>query len=133
MAHVSLDFQFKSSINKVWNALTDSNTLEKWVMKNNFKPIVGHKCQFQNEQINLTVDCEVLVVDEPHELSYTWIGGPIDTIVTWTLKEEKDITHLHLEHTGFEKEDQAYNGAKYGWTAMVGELQSVLEEQNTDQ
>lgn len=128
MAEVSLDFQFKSSINKVWESLTDSDTLAKWVMENDFKPVVGHKCQFRNPQWNLIVECEVLIVDEPNKLSYTWVGGPIDTIVTWTLKEEDGTTHLHLEQTGFEKEDQAYNGAKYGWGGMVDELKKVLGE-----
>jgi uncharacterized protein YndB with AHSA1/START domain len=128
MADISLDFQFTSSINTVWNSLTNSDTLAKWVMDNNFKPIVGHKCQFTNAQWNLIVDCEVLVVDEPNKLSYTWIGGPINTIVTWTLKEEDGITHLHLEQTGFEKEDQAYNGAKYGWASKIEELKKALEE-----
>ncbi|MFC7686234.1 SRPBCC domain-containing protein [Ureibacillus sp. GCM10028918] len=129
MAEVSLDFQFTSSINKVWDALTNSETLEKWIMVNNFKPIVGHKCQFQNPQWNLIVDCEVLVVDEPHKLSYTWVGGPINTIVTWTLKEENGTTFLHLEQTGFEQEDQAFNGAKYGWANMVEELKKLIGEE----
>jgi uncharacterized protein YndB with AHSA1/START domain len=128
MADISLDFQFTSSINTVWNSLTDSDTLAKWVMDNNFKPIVGHKCQFRNEQWNLIVDCEVLVVDEPNKLSYTWIGGPINTIITWTLKQEDGITTLHLEQTGFDKEDQAFNGAKYGWASKIEELKKVLEE-----
>jgi uncharacterized protein YndB with AHSA1/START domain len=128
MADISLNFQFTSSINTVWNSLTDSDTLAKWVMDNNFKPIVGHKCQFRNEQWNLIVDCEVLVVDEPNKLSYTWIGGPINTIITWTLKQEDGITTLHLEQTGFDKEDQAFNGAKYGWASKIEELKKVLEE-----
>lgn len=125
---VSLDFQFSSPIEKVWLALTDSDTLSQWIMINNFKPIEGHKCQFRNEQWNLIVDCEVLVVDEPYKLSYTWVGGPINTTVTWTLKEEDGKTNLHLEQTGFEKEDQAFNGAKQGWPGMVNKLQNVLAE-----
>ncbi|MEH7238708.1 SRPBCC family protein [Bacillus sp. JJ1562] len=128
MAEVSLDFKFKSSINKVWDSLTDSDTLAKWIMENDFKPVVGHKCQFKNPQWNLIVNCEVLVVDEPYKLSYTWVGGPIDTVVTWTLKEEDGTTYLHLEQTGFDKEDQAFNGAKYGWTGKVDELKKVLGE-----
>lgn len=129
MADLSLDFQFKSSINKVWSALTDSNTLAQWVMENNFKPIVGHKCQFRNEKIGLIVDSEVLIVDEPYTLSYTWVGGPINTTVTWTLKEEDGTTYLHLDHAGFDKkETQAFNGAKYGWTSMVADLKKVVEE-----
>jgi len=129
MANLLLDFQFKSPINKVWDALTNSDTLAQWVMENNFKPIVGYKCQFRNVEIDLIVDSEVLVVDKPYKLSYTWVGGPIDTIVTWTLKEENGTTYLHLEQTGFETEDvQAFNGAKYGWAFKIEELKKVLEE-----
>ena len=128
MADLSLDFQFKSPINKVWDALTNSDTLAKWVMENNFKPIVGYKCQFRNEAIDLIVDSEVLVVDKPYKLSYTWVGGPINTIVTWTLKQEGETSHLHLEQTGFEKVDYAFNGAKNGWAYMIDELKKVFEE-----
>lgn len=129
MADLSLDFQFKSPVTKVWDALTNSETLAKWVMENNFKPIVGYKCQFRNEAIGLVVESEVLVVDEPTTLSYTWVGGPIDTIVTWTLKQEGETTHLHLAHTGFEEENRAaFNGAKYGWTSMVDELNKLVGE-----
>lgn len=128
MAEFTLDFQFKSSIQKVWEALTQSETLAQWVMENNFKPIVGHKCQFTNDAYGLVVNSEVLIVDEPHKLSYTWIGGPIDTIVTWTLREEDGTTHLQLHHTGFKQEDQAFNGAKYGWPNMVDQLKKVLQE-----
>ena len=130
MADLSLDFQFKSPINKVWDALTRSETLAKWVMENNFKPVVGYKCQFRNEAIGLVVESEVLEVDEPTKLSYTWVGGPIDTIVTWTLKQEGETTHLHLEHTGFEvkKIRAAFNGAKYGWASMADKLENLLEE-----
>ena len=128
MADLLLDFQFKSPINKVWDALTDSDTLAQWVMENNFKPIVGYKCQFRNEEIDLIVDSEVLVVDKPYKLSYTWVGGPVNTIVTWTLKQKGETTHLNLEQTGFEEEGQAFNGAKYGWSYKIEELKKVLEE-----
>jgi uncharacterized protein YndB with AHSA1/START domain len=108
--------------------LTDSDTLAKWIMENNFQPIVGHKCHFRNEQWNLIVNCEVLVVDEPCKLSYTWVGGPINTTVRRILKQYYGITYLHHEQTGPEKEDQAFNGAKYGWANMIEELNKVLED-----
>src|SRR5690554_569419 len=127
MADLSLDFQFRSPINRVWDALTNSDTLAQWVMENNFKPIVGYKCQFRNEEIDLIVDSEVLVVDEPYKLSYTWVGGPINTIVTWTLEQKDETTHLHLEQTGFEIEGQAFNGAKYGWAYKMEELKKLLD------
>jgi uncharacterized protein YndB with AHSA1/START domain len=123
---VSQDFNFNSPIEKVWHALTDANTLAKWIMDNDFKPAVGHKFQFRKEQWNLFIDCEVLEVDEPNKLSYTWSGSGINTIVTWVLKHEEGTTYLHLEQTGFEKEDQAFHGAKHGWVKMAGELEKML-------
>lgn len=128
---VSLDFKFTSPIEKVWLALTDANTLAKWIMANDFKPVVGHKFQFRTEPTqwwNGIIDCEVLELDEPHKLSYTWVSGGKSTTVTWTLKHGDGTTHLHLEQTGFKSEDQAFNGAKYGWQRMAGELEKVLSE-----
>jgi hypothetical protein len=42
------------------------------------------------------------------------------------LKQEDGITYLHLGQTGFEKEDQAFNGAKYGWAKMIEELKKII-------
>jgi uncharacterized protein YndB with AHSA1/START domain len=129
---VSLDFQFTSPIEKVWLALTDAKTLAKWVMDNDdFEPVVGHKFQFRTEPTQWwdgIVNSEVLEVDEPHKLSYTWVGGGISTTVKWTLKQSDGTTHLHLEQTGFESEDRAFNGAKYGWQKMGVGLENVLAE-----
>jgi uncharacterized protein YndB with AHSA1/START domain len=44
------------------------------------------------------------------------------------LKHEDGTTYLHLEQAGFEKEDQAFHGAKHGWVKMAGELEKVLTE-----
>jgi len=133
---VSLVFQFTSSIEQVWNALTDSDTLAKWVMDNDFKPVVGHKFQFRTEPSewwNGIVDCEVLEVDEPHKLSYTWASAGESTTVTWTLKKDSDGTiHLHLDQTGFSEETKArqgaIEGAKSAWMNMGDKLEKVLAE-----
>lgn len=129
---VSLDFYFKSPIEKVWFALTDSATLAKWIMDNDFKPIVGHQFQFRTQPTEWwdgIVNCEVLEVEEPYKLSYTWVSGPVNTIVTWTLKEGPDgTTHVHLEQSGFKGETQALQGAIYGWKKMLGQLEKVLAE-----
>ncbi|MGE7185552.1 SRPBCC family protein [Peribacillus sp. NPDC006672] len=130
MAELSLDFQFTSSINKVWNALTDSDTLAKWIMENDFKPVVGHRFQFRTQPTEWwsgIIDGEVLIVDAPNRLSYTWISGEEHT-VTWTLQDLGDgKVNLHLEQTGISNA-QAAEGAKYGWTNWFGEFEKVLEE-----
>ncbi|HZG85576.1 SRPBCC domain-containing protein [Paenibacillus sp.] len=134
---LSLDFQYKTSIEKLWSALTDSSKLARWVcnihtgqpMENNFKPVVGHRFQFRTEPTeywNGVIEGEVLIVEEPTRLSYTWAGGEKHT-VTWTLQDLGNGTvNLHLEQTGISN-DQALNGAKYGWSKWCGELEKALE------
>jgi len=128
---VSLDFQYTSSIEKLWSALTDSDKLAKWVMENDFKPVVGHRFQFRMPPKNGwsgTIDCEVLILDEPNRLSYTWESMGEKNTVTWTLQDLGDgKVNLHLEQIGIEN-PQAVVGAKYGWTNMCGKLQEVLAD-----
>lgn len=133
---VVLDFELKSSIDRVWNALTDPETLSKWMLfkSNDFQPVVGHTFQFRDAAgWDGFVDCEVTEVDEPNRLSYTWIGGggdnvPFPTVVSWTLSEaETGVTKLHLEQSGFEIDaKQEIGGARYGWMSMLEALQNIL-------
>ncbi|WP_246315717.1 SRPBCC family protein [Paenibacillus foliorum] len=125
------DFQFNTSIEKVWSALTDSNKLAKWVMENNFKPVVGHRFQFRTQPVegwNGVIDCEVLILDEPNRLSYTWVSGGQNNTVTWTLQDlGNGKVNLHLEQSGITNEYVLEN-AKRGWAAMCGMLEKVLAE-----
>ena len=101
---------------------------------NDFKPVVGHAFQFREAPGWAgVVDCEVIEVDKPHRLSYTWVSGGEgnlrhSTVVTWTLTEaEGGVTRLHLEQSGFRSEaKQEIGGARYGWKNMLDELQSLL-------
>jgi uncharacterized protein YndB with AHSA1/START domain len=134
---VALDFELKSPIARVWHALTDSATLSKWMFfdTEDFQPVVGHTFHFRGKQATgwtTTVDCEVLEVDEPRRLSYTWVIEAYQhrTTVTWTLTEAESGTRLHLEQSGFASEaKQEIGGAKFGWTAQLGQLASLLASQ----
>ena len=91
-------------VEKVWRALTDPEALGEWLMKNDFKPELGHKFQFRADPQrgwDGVVDCEVLEIDEPRRLAYSWRGGNLDTKVTYTLEAVGNDTRLILEHTGF--------------------------------
>ncbi|MCY9695134.1 SRPBCC family protein [Paenibacillus alginolyticus] len=136
---LTLDFQYKTSTEKLWSALTDSSKLAKWVanihtgqaMDNDFKPVVGHRFQFRTQPTewwNGIIDGEVLIVDTPNQVSYTWVSGGEKHTVTWTLQDLGDgKVNLHLEQTGISN-DQALAGAKYGWGKWCGELEKVLEQ-----
>ena len=134
---VALDFELKSPADRVWHSLTDSATISQWMFfeTDDFQAVVGHKFQLRAKPGagGWNIACEVLAVDKPHRLSYTWeapglSGTPHRTTVTWTLTEaENGVTRLHLEQSGFASDaKQEIGGAKYGWTAMIGQLQTVL-------
>lgn len=133
---VVLDYEIKTSIDKVWHALTDSETMSKWMFfkENTFKPELGHDFELGGvEGYGSTIQCTITELDEPHKLSYTWNatgvdGQPSTTVVTWTLEAKSDaVTALHLEQSGFRPEArQELGGAKYGWQHMLGELDKML-------
>ncbi len=110
---------------KIWRALTQPHLIEEWLMKNDFQPVVGHNFNFRGDWG--AVDCQVRTV-EPHKtLSYTWGAFGLGTVVTWTLTPTNTGTHLRMEQSGFgAAQQQAYQGAKFGWKKFFGNLEQVL-------
>ena len=56
---------------KIWRALTQPQLIEEWLMKNDFKPAVGHRFNLRGDWGGV-LDCEVLAVEPNRTLSYTW-------------------------------------------------------------
>jgi uncharacterized protein YndB with AHSA1/START domain len=120
---------------RVWRALTQGPLIAEWLMKNDFRPIVGHRFKFRAtpmEHWNGVTDCEVLIVEPNKQLAYTWnasgeeAANGLKTVVTWTLTPTKDGVLVRMEQSGFRPEDSAnYLGAGYGWKRFVGGLARV--------
>lgn len=121
---------------KIWRALTETSLLEDWMMQNDFQPVVGRKFTFRAKPMpnwNGVVDCEVQAIDPQRRLSYTWgVGGPeaanaMSWLVTWTLTPTEGGTRVRMEQSGFTADqEQAYQGANYGWQRFFGGLERVL-------
>jgi len=119
---------------KIWRALTQPHLVAEWLMKNDFKPVVGHHFSLRADPQpgwNGVVDCEILVVESNKTLSYTWVSGEADlalkSVVTFSLTPTGAGTLLRMEQTGFRPDQQRnYQGAKYGWQHFVAALEKVL-------
>jgi uncharacterized protein YndB with AHSA1/START domain len=110
---------------KIWRALTQPHLIEEWLMKNDFKPVVGHSFNLRADWGS--VNCQVMVVEPNKTLSYTWAAMGLETVVTWTLTPTSTGTHLRMEQSGFRTDQQqAYQGAKYGWQKFFADLERVL-------
>ena len=115
---------------KIWRALTQPHLIEEWLMKNDFKPVVGHSFSLRADpQPNWSgvIDCEVLAVEPNKALSYTWGTLGLKTVVTLTLTPTGTGTHLRMEQSGFTRDrPQNYAGAKYGWQKFLANLERVM-------
>lgn len=115
---------------KIWRALTEGQLIEEWLMKNDFKPVVGHRFTFRATPVpnwNGVIDCEVLEVVPNARLSYGWGALGLESVVAWTLTPTENGTHLRMEHSGFPSEEGAnYKGAKYGWQKFIGNMERVI-------
>jgi uncharacterized protein YndB with AHSA1/START domain len=94
-------------IEAVWAAVATRESLSRWLMPNDFEPRVGHLFCFHTKPapgFDGTVYCEVLEVDAPNRLSFSWKGGwqRTPTTVTFTLEAVKGGTRFVLEHNDFE-------------------------------
>lgn len=129
---ISFEFDLPHSPQKVWRALTDPELLAEWLL-----PVVdleldpGATFTFNAEPQpgwDGIVNCRFLEIDAHKKLSWTWVVGDIDTVVTFTLTPTESGTLLSLVQSGF-KPDQKRNfgGARYGWKMMGGKLVDLLE------
>jgi uncharacterized protein YndB with AHSA1/START domain len=128
---IAFEFDLPHAPEKVWRALTDPALLTQWLL-----PVVearlepGAAFMFQappQPGWDGSVHCRFLEIEAQRKLSYTWVVGPIDTVVTFTLTPTPSGTHLALVQSGF-KPDQQQNvaGARYGWKMMGEQLVALL-------
>ena len=127
---VVIEREFPFPPEKIWRALTQPHLIEDWLMKNDFKPVVGHHFNLRRTPqpgLNIVVDCRVLVVEPNKTLSYTWAAYGLESVVTWTLTPTSTGTHLCMEQSGFRPDQpQYYQGAKYGWQRFFAALEQLL-------
>jgi uncharacterized protein YndB with AHSA1/START domain len=131
---VIVEREFPFPPEKIWRALTQPHLIEEWLMKNDFKPVLGHRFNLRNNpqpNVDIVIDCQVLAV-EPHKtLSYTWEALGLEGVVTFTLTATSTGTHLRMEQAGFRPgQGQAYAGAKSAWQKFIANLEQVLARQD---
>ena len=125
---IRLDYDLKSPPEKVWRALTQSDLLARWLMPNDMVAKTGHKFQFKSPtppgaNWDGIVKCEVLEATASKRLRLTWVGGGLDSVVSWTLTPTAGGTRLHVEQDGFGPDQTwAYDGATQGWNKFIGEM-----------
>lgn len=128
---VELVFDLPHPPQKVWRALTDPVLLGQWLLPiAGFEPDAGATFTFRappQPGWDGIVNCRIVAIEPHRKISWTWVVGDLDTLVTFTLTPTESGTRLSLVHSGF-KPDQKRNfaGARYGWKMMGGRLVDLL-------
>ena len=119
-------------VSKVWRALIQGALMEEWLLKNDFQPVVGHRFSFRaepNPHWNGIIECQVLTVEPNQRLSYSWGSLGLESTVTFTLTPVEGGVLLRMEQSGFRPDqEQAYQGAKYGWKRFIDNLERLMEK-----
>jgi uncharacterized protein YndB with AHSA1/START domain len=117
---------------KVWRALTEGPLLKQWLLDNDFAPEIGHNFTFRSTPVagwNGIIACDVLVVEPNRTLAYSWSSLGLESVVTFTLTLTATGTHLRMEHSGCQPDQEAaYKGATYGWQKFLGNLEQVVDQ-----
>jgi uncharacterized protein YndB with AHSA1/START domain len=128
---ISFEFDLHHLPEKVWQALTDPALLAEWLL-----PVTDLELD-PGAPFTLKappqpgwdgiVHCRFLEIEALRKLSYTWVVGDIDTVVTFTLTPTDSGTRLGLEQSGFRRDQKKnFGGARYGWNMMGGKLVDLL-------
>ena len=129
--NITFEFDLPHAPEKVWRALTDPTLLAEWLL-----PVVGLELERGAEFTFMRpplpgwdghVKCQMLEVETHKKISYSWLVGDMDTVVTFTLTPTASGTRLSLVHSGFKPDQkQNFGGARYGWRFMSGRFVDLL-------
>ena len=128
---LAFEFDLNHSPEKVWRALTDPVLLTEWLL-----PVIELKLEpgaaftFKTQPQpgwDGIVNGRLLEIEAQRKLSWRWVVGDIDTVVTFTLTPTASGTSLSVVQSGFRPDQkQNFGGARYGWKMMGGKLVDLL-------
>lgn len=128
---IAFEIDLPHPVEKVWRALTEPALLAEWLLPV-FDFALEPEAAFTFKRPPLpgwdgVVHCRMVDVEPQRKISYTWVVGDLDTVVTFVLTETTAGTRLSLVQSGFEPDQkQNFGGARYGWRLMGGKLVDLL-------
>jgi len=142
------EIQIAAPPDRVFKALTDPKALMRWfnspecpVKSWEMDARPGARYRYSTEQGTIVVnnvselEChgEILEIDPPRLLVYTWIANWQDdksrrTIVRWELTPEATGTRVKVTHSGLAEEDIARKDYSGGWPGVLENLKTFAEK-----
>ena len=127
--NVKLEELIASPPQKVWEALTDSAQLARWLMPNDFEPKVGKRFTLAADCPTAwegDVTCEVLELVPAERMVWSWQTSGMErpSRLVFELSPSGSGTRLRLLHTGDADEPIARDLGS-GWPKKIASLASL--------
>jgi len=128
---IALDRVYPHPIETVWAAVTRADALTAWLMDNDFVPRLGHRFTLRGQPVSGWrgwAECEVLVLDEPRRMVWSWQGWEegAPSEVVFELEPVAAGTQLRLRHGG-EIDSTTIKLLSSGWPGKLVALGEVLD------
>jgi len=134
-AQVVIERTYNASVERVWKAITDIDDMKEWYMSalTSFEPRVGFETGFSVGKAGgkqWPHRWKITEVIPNKKISYEWRyeGNPGNSLVTFELRPDGDLTHLKLSHVGLETFEgdknpglEPHNFAD-GWNQLINTL-----------
>jgi uncharacterized protein YndB with AHSA1/START domain len=145
---VVAEIQIAAPPARVFQALTDEHQLIRWftdaacpVNLWQMDPRPGGLYRYTTEKGTTVVngvdefEChgEILELDPPRLLVYTWFGNwhenkSLRTVVRWELTPAANGTHVKVTHSGLASEEAARKDYSGGWPGVLQQLKNFTEK-----
>lgn len=134
ISYIELTERFQHPVARVWQALTDSEIMARWLMPNDFRLEIGHEFTFRGPPIPAVghdgiARCRVLDFAPERFLTISFAsdgGSRLESTVTWTLLPDEGGTRVTLLHHGFDPDNPVHQLSRRmmsgGWPGVLRRL-----------
>lgn len=129
-AEIRQEVELPFPVERVWKALTDAREVSQWKSTSDIRPVKGARFRLVEKptpQWDGVIQCEVLEVDAPSRLVYSWqLPGEGLHRVEWTLRATPKGTLLRVRHTGFAEDWFLRAMVTRGYESLLARLPTFL-------
>ena len=121
---------------RIWQAITTAEFTRQYFHATNIQSSwnVGERVEFTYDDGTLVVEGEVLEIDEPRRLVYSWhvLYDPEarkerPSRVAYDIEPLGKVCRLRITHDDFDRDSVLYPAISQGWSAIVCSMKSLLE------
>ncbi len=127
----------RGTAEEIWESITNPERTVQYFHETRIESDwrVGARVVYRNADGASVVEGEVVEVERPRRLSYTWkflhdpeeFGDDSPSRVTWEIEPAGDTCTLTLTHDAFEGETKTYLAVGEGWPPLLESMKSLVE------